>query len=159
MLPSLHSTNKQAGILILFFRIFSSFFPVTCLSGRWARGDGRSVITLWTKKQKSINGPSLEKLWLHFNLLCFKKGSIHLNVFQKKTKNVKKPQYVVPQVSSLQKVTKFFSFVEMTQLLFSEEKEWWNSTDCAMTDLCLLFLPTKTFSVLCKDDTEKQIIK
>lgn len=51
MLPSLHSTNKRAGILILFSEIILPF-PVTCLSGRWARGGGRSVITLWTKSRR-----------------------------------------------------------------------------------------------------------
>lgn len=117
MLPFLHRTNKQAGILILFFRNFFPV-PVTCLSGRWARGDGRSVITLWTKKQKSMNGPNLEKLWLHFILLCFKKSSIHLNVFQKNNQKYEKTLYVVSQVLSLQRQS-YFLFQKWHNCSFS----------------------------------------
>lgn len=61
--------TKQA-----FYSYFSEIFlpfPVTCLSGRWAGGDGRSVITLWTKNQKSINGPKSGKAVITFEFAVF----------------------------------------------------------------------------------------
>lgn len=97
----------------------------------------------------------------------FKKGSIHLNVFQEKKKpnQTKKTQQnpemwettvcCSPSLISTER-DKVFSFAEMTHLLFSKEKEWWNSTDNAMLDLRLLFLQTKTFQVFFVKGTQKK---
>lgn len=108
------------------------------------------------KKQKSINGPNLEKLWLHFNLLCFKKRLHPSKCISEKNQKCEKTVCCSPSLMSAEN-DKAFSFAEMTQLLF-----FWGKTtiETALTvqwQILVYFSDWNFQSILCKRDTEKQL--